>query len=68
MVIFTKLLRLTEVKSRTGMSKSSIYEHMDAGAFPKQVKLGPRAVGWIEAEIEMHLQACIDASRPDDSE
>ncbi len=29
---------------------------------------GPRAIGGIEAEIEAHNQACIDASRSGDSE
>jgi prophage regulatory protein len=38
------------------------------GRFPKPIKLGPRAVGWIEAEIEAHNQACIDASRSGTSE
>ena len=39
-----------------------------AGTFPKPIKLGPRAVGWIEAEIEAHNQACIKASRSGHSE
>ena len=65
---YTKLIRLPEVIARTGKSRSGIYQGIKEGTFPKQVKLGPRAVGWIEAEVESHNQACIDASRPDDSD
>ena len=65
MVIATKLLRLPEVRNRTGKSRSAIYQGVNDGTFPKPVKLGgPRAVGWIEAEIEAFNQACIAASRP----
>jgi len=63
----TRILRLPAVSARTGDRKSSIYTKMKEGTFPKQVKIGPRAVGWIESEIEAHIRACIDASRPDDS-
>jgi len=68
MVTFTKFLKLSEVESRTGKSKSAIYEGVNNGTFPKQVKIGPRSVGWIESEIEAHNQACINASRSGDSE
>lgn len=45
------VIRLPEVRSRTGLSRSSIYAMMSSGAFPKPVKLGARAVGWLEAEV-----------------
>ena len=68
-MVITKFLKLTEVRIRAGKSRSSIYQGVNDGTFPKPIKLGgPRAVGWIEAEIEDYNQACIDASRPDDSE
>ena len=68
MVTTTKFLRLPEVRNRTGKSRSSIYQGIKDGTFPNPIKLGPRAVGWIEAEIEAHNQSCIDASRPGDTE
>lgn len=68
MVTNTKFLRLPEVRARTGKSRSSIYAGIDDGTFPKPIKIGPRAVGWIEAEIEAHNQACIEASRSGDAE
>ncbi|MGO8719809.1 MAG: helix-turn-helix transcriptional regulator [Acidobacteriaceae bacterium] len=41
------LERLTEVKSRTGLCKSAIYDLISKGKFPKPVSLSPggRCVG-----------------------
>ncbi len=68
MVTTTKFLKLPEVRIRTGKSRSSIYQGVNNGTFPKQIKIGPRAVGWLESEVEAHNQACIEASRSGDSE
>jgi prophage regulatory protein len=29
---------------------------MEKGTFPKQYKLGPRAVGWLESDIEKWIE------------
>jgi prophage regulatory protein len=47
-----RLLRLNEVKQRTGLSKSSIYNQITDGTFPQPVLIGARAVAWVEDEIE----------------
>ena len=60
-------LRLPEVRRRTGKSRSSIYQGMKDGSFPKAIPIGPRAVAWWELEIEEHNQLCIDASRHETS-
>jgi prophage regulatory protein len=39
-------LRLGEVKSRSGLSKSTIYKLIRTGEFPAPRKLGGSAVGW----------------------
>lgn len=57
------ILRLPGVKGRTGLSRSSIYDKVKRGEFPEPVRLGERAVGWVEAEIEAWLGARIAASR-----
>ena len=57
------ILRRKQVQVRTGLSRSTIYERMKTGAFPKPVLLGPRAVGWIEAEVDQWLSERIEASR-----
>ena len=57
------ILRLPAVKIRTGLSRSTIYLRVSQGAFPKPVRLGARAVGWVEAEIQEWLQQQIETSR-----
>tara|TARA_B110001454_G_scaffold211987_1_gene228265 strand:- start:464 stop:649 length:186 start_codon:yes stop_codon:yes gene_type:complete len=46
-----RILRLPEVKSRTGLSRSSIYAKISAGTFPPQLKLGVKIVGWYQSDI-----------------
>lgn len=50
------ILRRPDVERVTGLPRSSIYERMAEGKFPKPVKLGDRAVGWVEAEIAKWLE------------
>ncbi|QIE84938.1 AlpA family phage regulatory protein [Pseudomonas nitroreducens] len=57
-------LALPEVKRRTGMGTTYIYTEMNAGRFPKAVRVGKRATRWIEAEVDHWCQQRIDASRP----
>jgi len=59
----TAILRLPAVKTRTGLSRSTIYLRISEGSFPKPVSLGGRAVGWIEAEVNDWLNQQIEASR-----
>ncbi len=42
----TRIIRLNDVKARTGLSRSTIYHYISTGNFPSQIKLGSRAVGW----------------------
>jgi len=58
------ILRLPKVKERTGLSRSSIYAAVAQNAFPRPVSLGPRAVGWVDEEIEDWIRRRIDARRP----
>ena len=51
-----RILRLPEVLKMTGLSRTSIWRQIDAGTFPKSVKLGPRAVGWRASDIEEWLR------------
>ena len=48
----TKILRLPEIISITGLSRSSIYSFIKTSDFPQQVTLGKRSVGWLAEEIE----------------
>jgi prophage regulatory protein len=57
-----RILRRREVETRTGLSRSTIYEAMARGAFPRPIKLGLCAVGWSETEITEWLD-CRKAQR-----
>ena len=57
------ILRLPTVKSRTGLSRSSIYLRISQGVFPEQISLGGRAVGWLESEIDDWLKQQVQNSR-----
>lgn len=51
------VLRLPKVLQATALSRSTVYAMMADGRFPKPVKLGERAVGWPEAEIDAWLES-----------
>jgi prophage regulatory protein len=48
----TRILRLPDVKYTTGLSPSTIYQHMKSGLFPQCIKIGPRCIGWLEGDIQ----------------
>jgi prophage regulatory protein len=53
------IIRRDVVEARTGLARSTIYANIAAGAFPRPVSLGGKAVGWIEAEIQAWIDARI---------
>ena len=55
------ILRVAQVKARTGLSRSSIYNFIKDGCFPKSVLVGARAVGWLDTEVDAWLQARVAA-------
>jgi len=40
-------LRINEIKTRTGLSRSTIWRLEREGLFPARKRLGKRAVGWL---------------------
>ncbi len=58
-----KLIRLSEVIRRTGFCKTWIYTLIRLGKFPKQIKIGERAVAFIESEVDEWIYKAIAASR-----
>ena len=59
------ILRLRVVMHRCGLARSTLYDKMSKGEFPKPISLGPRAVGWIADEVEQWIQDRIEQSRPE---
>lgn len=59
------LVRLSEVQRRTGYSKAWIYRLMSHGKFPASVKIGTRAIAFVESEIDEWINQRIAESRKD---
>lgn len=55
-----KILRLKQVMAMTGLARSTLYKYMVTEKFPAQVKLGARAVGWLEVEVLAWLQSRVE--------
>lgn len=59
-----RILRFPEVRSRTGLSRSTVYLRVAHGNFPAPVPLGtPRAVGWLESEVDGWIKEQVAAAR-----
>ncbi|MGA1800164.1 AlpA family transcriptional regulator [Sphingomonas sp. 4RDLI-65] len=46
------LLRIPEVRRRTGLSRATIYRRVEEKTFPPKVRLGPMCVAWYESDID----------------
>jgi prophage regulatory protein len=58
-----KILRLPQVCEVTGLCRSMIYQLEADLKFPKRVKIGVRAVGWLDKEVNAWLIKRIAMSR-----
>src|SRR3546814_5074612 len=46
-----RILRLNTVLDRTGLSRSTLYRKVQAGTFPKQIRIAERCAGWRESAV-----------------
>ena len=54
-----RILRLPEVQQLVGLSRTTLYDRMAAGEFPRPVKLGgpnSRSVGWPESLVTQWIE------------
>jgi prophage regulatory protein len=58
-----RFIRLKEVLVICGKSRSSVYDAIKKGHFPKPVKLNGRSSAWVQSEVEQWAQECIEARR-----
>lgn len=56
-----RFIQLKEVLTICGKSRSSVYDAIKKGNFPKPVKLHGRSSAWAKNEVEQWAQVCIDA-------
>lgn len=57
------VLRWPEVAKIIPISRSHAHALVSQGKFPKPIKLGPRASGWLESEINAWISERIAESR-----
>lgn len=50
-----QILRLPQVCKVTGLGRSMIYQLESEHRFPCRVRIGARAVGWVESEVQQWL-------------
>lgn len=64
----TRVLRWPEVQKRTGLCRSHAYDLARKGRFPAPIKIGGRASGWIESEVDAWIEDRISESRKEQQE
>jgi prophage regulatory protein len=61
-IFYPKILRLKQLTERIGLGRSTIYDRMNVhsprydATFPKPIKLGAAAIGWIDSEITSWIE------------
>ena len=55
------IVKINAVKQQTHLSTASIYRLAKQGDFPKQIKLGVKASGWLQCELDDWIQSRINA-------
>lgn len=53
-----RVIRRPEVEALTGIPRSTLYAKIASGDFPAPIKIGQRAVGWLESEVHEWLSSC----------
>lgn len=51
-----RILRLKTVLVRTGLSRATLYRKVQAGTFPKQIRIALRCTGWRESAVNDWLR------------
>ena len=51
-----RFLRLPEVLSLVGVTRSTLYRWMEAGTFPKQISVGGNTVVWVESAVTSWME------------
>lgn len=47
-----RILRVADVRERTGLGRTTIWRWVQSGQFPQPIRVGANYTGWIEEEID----------------
>lgn len=61
-----RIERKSEVITKTGLSRSTLYLRIKQGLFVPPISLGARAVGWLSSETDAILGAMIAGKASDE--
>ncbi|MCW0101044.1 helix-turn-helix transcriptional regulator [Burkholderia pseudomallei] len=56
-----RILRIEDACIKLGMPRSTFYRAVALGELPKPIKLGEKATGWVESELDAFIDARIAA-------
>ncbi|MDM9555979.1 AlpA family transcriptional regulator [Pseudomonas asiatica] len=57
-----RFMRIDEVISVTGLGRNTIYRRMRDGTFPRQVRLGPNSVAWLQSTISEWMSSVVEGN------
>jgi prophage regulatory protein len=58
-----RMLRRPQVSELTGLSRTAMYDAIKQESFPKQVKIGCRAVAWKASDVQRWIDSRIEAAK-----
>ena len=50
-----QVMRMKDVVKKIGLCRATIYSMISRGEFPRPIRIGERATGWRESELEAWL-------------
>jgi prophage regulatory protein len=53
-----RVMRISDVEQATGLNKRTIYRYIQANQFPQPFRVGMRASGWWESEVDAWIENC----------
>lgn len=62
-----RFIRLSGVKEKTGLPKSTIYRKISEDDFPKQISIGSKMVAWLESDIDKWIDERMKEATNDNS-
>lgn len=57
-----RIWRMKNLPEYTGLPRSTLYDLIKKGKFPKPHKLGPRTVGWDSLEVQAWIDSRLNGS------
>lgn len=63
-----RIVRLTTILARTGLSRSTIYRKISEGTFPAQIRISINGAGWRESDVDRWVADPVGWRAPIDSD